>query len=106
MPNAVDHLEAALARITREDIAALPPARRERLKATLGAWACLCDDLVHRQRRPQDVPAPRAGRPEPVTPSELIAYARARRKWWLLPLLGLFVVAGRLARCRRRQQEP
>ena len=43
MPSAVDHLEAALACITREDIAALPPARRERLKATLGAWACPCD---------------------------------------------------------------
>ena len=46
MPNAVDHVEAALARLTREDIAALPPARRERLKAQLAAWACLCDKLV------------------------------------------------------------
>jgi hypothetical protein len=49
----IDHLEAALARITREDIAALPPARRERLRATLGAWECLCCELV--QPRPNGV---------------------------------------------------
>lgn len=49
MPTAVDHLEAALARITREDIAALPPARRKQLQATLGAWECLCDDLAQRK---------------------------------------------------------
>jgi hypothetical protein len=42
----IDHLEAALARLTREDIAALPPARRQRLRATLGAWECLCCELV------------------------------------------------------------
>ena len=42
----IDHLEAALARIIREDIAALPPARRERLKAQLATWELLCDELV------------------------------------------------------------
>lgn len=42
----VDRLEGALAAMTREDIAALPPARRERLKATLGAWECLCTEMV------------------------------------------------------------
>jgi hypothetical protein len=41
----IDRLEAALAAITRDDIAALPPARRRSLQATLGAWGCLCDDI-------------------------------------------------------------
>jgi hypothetical protein len=51
--NPVDHLEAALARLTREDVAALPPARRRRLQATLGAWECLCDDILHQEQRPK-----------------------------------------------------
>jgi hypothetical protein len=45
---AVDRVEAALAELTREEIAALPPARRRRLQATLGAWECLCDDILQR----------------------------------------------------------
>lgn len=53
MPTAVDHVEAALARLTREEIAALSPARRERLKGALGAWECLCSELVQ--------PRPRSG---------------------------------------------
>ena len=53
MPNAVDHVEAALARLTREDIAALPPARRRRLQASLGAWECLCRDLAQPQGQQQ-----------------------------------------------------
>jgi hypothetical protein len=44
--NAVDHVEAALERLTRGDIAALPPARRKRLQAMLSAWQCLCDDIA------------------------------------------------------------
>jgi hypothetical protein len=43
----VDRIEAALAELTREDIAALPPARRRRLQSTLGSWECLCDDILH-----------------------------------------------------------
>ena len=46
MPTAVDHVEAALERLTREDIAVLPPARRQRLRTVLGTWKLLCDDLV------------------------------------------------------------
>lgn len=46
MPTAVDHVEAALARLTRADIAALPPARRQRLQGMLESWGLLCDDLV------------------------------------------------------------
>jgi hypothetical protein len=49
---AVDHLEAALARLTREDIAALPPSRRQRLKAALGTWECLCDKLAQPKPEP------------------------------------------------------
>jgi hypothetical protein len=45
--DAVEHVEAALERLTREDIAKLPPHRRRRLQATLGAWECLCDDILH-----------------------------------------------------------
>jgi hypothetical protein len=45
--DAITHLEAALERITREDIAALTPARRRRLQASLGAWECLCSDIPH-----------------------------------------------------------
>jgi hypothetical protein len=61
MPTAVDHLEAALARITREDIATLPPERRRRLQATLGSWSCLCDDLV--QPKPNGPLAKSAAKP-------------------------------------------
>ena len=46
MLTAIDHVEAALERLTLEDIAALPPARRRRLQATLGTWQLLCDDLA------------------------------------------------------------
>ncbi len=56
---AVDRVEAALAELTREEIAALPPARRERLKATLGAWECLCGALV----QPKPVAPPGLERP-------------------------------------------
>jgi molybdopterin-guanine dinucleotide biosynthesis protein A len=59
--SAVDHLEAALARIRREDIAALPPARRERLKAQLGEWECLCDELVQPKPTAGVLAALRAG---------------------------------------------
>jgi hypothetical protein len=48
MPTAVDHLEAALARVTREDIAALAPARRRSLQITLQSWAYLSSDILHR----------------------------------------------------------
>jgi hypothetical protein len=47
----VDFLEAALDALTREDVAALPPARRRRLQAALGAWSCLCDDILHQPPR-------------------------------------------------------
>lgn len=47
--DAVEHVEAALERLTREDIARLPPARRRRLQAALGAWECLCTELVEPQ---------------------------------------------------------
>ena len=42
MPTAVEHVEAALERLTVEEIAALPPARRLRLNTKLAAWARLC----------------------------------------------------------------
>jgi hypothetical protein len=45
MPTVVDHVEAALLRLTREEIAALPAARRARLKAQLGACERVCDEL-------------------------------------------------------------
>jgi hypothetical protein len=46
--DAVSHVEAALERLTRDDTAALPPARRRRLQATLDGWACLCSDILHK----------------------------------------------------------
>jgi hypothetical protein len=46
MPTAVDHVEAALELLTREDIARLTPARRQRLRAALATWECLCMELV------------------------------------------------------------
>jgi hypothetical protein len=46
MPTVVDHVEAALERLTREEIAALPPARRARLRAILGTWESLCHELA------------------------------------------------------------
>lgn len=30
--------------------------------------------------------------------SELIAYARARKKWWLLPIIGLCLALGYVSR--------
>ena len=48
----VDRLEAALAELSREDVAALPPARRRRLQATLGSWECLCSDILHQPKTP------------------------------------------------------
>jgi hypothetical protein len=44
MPNNIDRLEAALDALTRADVFALPPARRRRLQAALGAWKTICDD--------------------------------------------------------------
>jgi hypothetical protein len=46
MPTAVDHVEAALERLTLQDIHELPPVRRRHLQTTLGAWACLCGDTT------------------------------------------------------------
>jgi hypothetical protein len=48
----VDRVEAALAELTREDIAVLPPARRRALQASFGAWECLCDDILHPEQGP------------------------------------------------------
>jgi hypothetical protein len=50
--SAVDHVEAALERLTSEDIAALSPARRARLRATLTMWECLCHEKVQSEPKP------------------------------------------------------
>jgi len=39
--NAVDHAEAALERLTMQDIHALPPARRSRFRELLRHWHML-----------------------------------------------------------------
>jgi hypothetical protein len=41
----VDHLEAALERVTEQDLAALPPALRRRLYAKLGSLQSILDEL-------------------------------------------------------------
>jgi hypothetical protein len=62
----VDRVEAALAELTREDVAALPPARRRALQAAFGAWEALCDDILHPEqgscRRPVYDPGSSRGR--------------------------------------------
>lgn len=58
MPSAVDHLEAALSRLDPEELRTLAPARRRRLRETLGCYAYILD---HWEREAQKAKKPRSG---------------------------------------------